>query len=74
MAADPAKPRLALVLDYRGHGQSEYERGASDKADTRTGDRPLQARLQPRLMWVSPPACCAPILGLALQGPVRSGS
>jgi hypothetical protein len=34
-----------------------------------TGDRPLQARLQPRLMWVSPPACCAPIFGLALEGP-----
>jgi pimeloyl-ACP methyl ester carboxylesterase len=26
MAADPAKPRLVLVLDYRGHGQSEYDR------------------------------------------------
>jgi hypothetical protein len=51
------------------HGQSEYDHGASGKADTRTGDRPLQARLQPRLMWVSPPACCAPIFGLALQGP-----
>jgi hypothetical protein len=26
MAADPAKPRLVLALDYRGHGQSEYDR------------------------------------------------
>jgi len=26
LAADPAKPRLELVLDYRGHGQSEYDR------------------------------------------------
>jgi pimeloyl-ACP methyl ester carboxylesterase len=26
LAADPAKPWLALVLDYRGHGQSEYDR------------------------------------------------
>jgi pimeloyl-ACP methyl ester carboxylesterase len=26
MAGDPAKPRLVLVLDYRGHGQSEYDR------------------------------------------------
>ncbi len=26
LAADPAKPRLVLVLDYRGHGQSEYDR------------------------------------------------
>ena len=26
LAADPAKPRLVLALDYRGHGQSEYDR------------------------------------------------
>jgi pimeloyl-ACP methyl ester carboxylesterase len=26
MAADPVKPRLVLALDYRGHGQSEYDR------------------------------------------------
>jgi pimeloyl-ACP methyl ester carboxylesterase len=26
MAGDPAKPRLVLVLDYRGHGQSEHDR------------------------------------------------
>jgi predicted alpha/beta hydrolase len=26
LAADPAKPWLALVFDYRGHGQSEYDR------------------------------------------------
>jgi pimeloyl-ACP methyl ester carboxylesterase len=26
MAADPAKPRLVLAFDYRGHGQSEYDR------------------------------------------------
>jgi pimeloyl-ACP methyl ester carboxylesterase len=26
LAADPAKPRLALALDYRGHGQSKYDR------------------------------------------------
>jgi pimeloyl-ACP methyl ester carboxylesterase len=26
MAADPAEPRLVLALDYRGHGQSEYDR------------------------------------------------
>jgi pimeloyl-ACP methyl ester carboxylesterase len=26
LAADPAKPRLVLALEYRGHGQSEYDR------------------------------------------------
>jgi pimeloyl-ACP methyl ester carboxylesterase len=26
LAADPAKPRLVLAIDYRGHGQSEYDR------------------------------------------------
>jgi pimeloyl-ACP methyl ester carboxylesterase len=26
LAADPAKPRLVLALDYRGHGQSQYDR------------------------------------------------
>src|SRR5438132_745377 len=26
LAADPAKPRLVLPLDYRGHGRSEYDR------------------------------------------------
>ena len=26
LAADPAKPRFVLALDYRGHGQSEYDR------------------------------------------------
>jgi hypothetical protein len=30
MAADPAKPRLVLVLDYRGHGQYEYDRNADN--------------------------------------------
>jgi pimeloyl-ACP methyl ester carboxylesterase len=26
LAADPGTPRLVLALDYRGHGQSEYDR------------------------------------------------
>jgi pimeloyl-ACP methyl ester carboxylesterase len=26
MAAPPAKPQLVYALDYRGHGQSEYDR------------------------------------------------
>jgi pimeloyl-ACP methyl ester carboxylesterase len=26
LAADPAKPRLVLAIDYRGHGRSEYDR------------------------------------------------
>jgi pimeloyl-ACP methyl ester carboxylesterase len=26
LAADPASPRLVLSLDYRGHGQSQYDR------------------------------------------------
>src|SRR5262249_10623688 len=25
LAADPANPRLVLALDYRGHGQSQYD-------------------------------------------------
>jgi pimeloyl-ACP methyl ester carboxylesterase len=25
LAADPGKPRLVLAVDYRGHGQSEYD-------------------------------------------------
>jgi pimeloyl-ACP methyl ester carboxylesterase len=32
MAADPAKPRLVLALDYRGHGQSEYDRNPGNYA------------------------------------------
>src|SRR4029453_5919227 len=28
--AAPAKPRLVLALDYRGHGQSEYDRNADN--------------------------------------------
>ena len=30
LAADPANPRLVLALDYRGHGQSQYDRNASN--------------------------------------------
>lgn len=30
LAADPASPRLVLALDYRGHGQSEYDRKPSN--------------------------------------------
>jgi pimeloyl-ACP methyl ester carboxylesterase len=26
LASDPAKPRLVLAVDYRGHGQSQYDR------------------------------------------------
>jgi pimeloyl-ACP methyl ester carboxylesterase len=26
LTTDPAKPRLVLALDYRGHGRSEYDR------------------------------------------------
>ncbi len=32
LAADPAEPRLVLALDYRGHGQSEYDRNADNYA------------------------------------------
>ena len=32
LAADPAKPRLVLALDYRGHGQSEYDRDPDNYA------------------------------------------
>jgi len=28
LAADPANPRLVLALDYRGHGQSAYDRNS----------------------------------------------
>jgi pimeloyl-ACP methyl ester carboxylesterase len=30
LAADPAKPRLVLALDYRGHGQSAYDRDSDN--------------------------------------------
>jgi pimeloyl-ACP methyl ester carboxylesterase len=30
LAADPAKPRLVLALDYRGHGQSAYDRNSDN--------------------------------------------
>jgi pimeloyl-ACP methyl ester carboxylesterase len=30
LAADPAKPRLVLALDYRGHGQSTYDRNPNN--------------------------------------------
>jgi pimeloyl-ACP methyl ester carboxylesterase len=30
LAADPAKPRHVLALDYRGHGQSKYDRYPSN--------------------------------------------
>jgi pimeloyl-ACP methyl ester carboxylesterase len=30
LAADPASPRLVLALDYRGHGQSQYDRSHSN--------------------------------------------
>jgi pimeloyl-ACP methyl ester carboxylesterase len=32
LAADPANPRLALALDYRGHGQSQYDRNPKNYA------------------------------------------
>ena len=32
LAGDPAKPRLVLALDYRGHGQSEYDRNPDNYA------------------------------------------
>jgi pimeloyl-ACP methyl ester carboxylesterase len=30
LTADPAKPRLVLALDYRGHGQSDYDRNSDN--------------------------------------------
>ncbi len=30
LAADPAKPRLVLALDYRSHGQSQYDRNPNN--------------------------------------------
>jgi pimeloyl-ACP methyl ester carboxylesterase len=32
LAADPASPRLVLALDYRGHGQSQYDRNPKNYA------------------------------------------
>ena len=32
LAADPVNPRLVLALDYRGHGQSEYDRDPDNYA------------------------------------------
>jgi pimeloyl-ACP methyl ester carboxylesterase len=30
LAADPAKPRCVFALDYRGHGQSDYDRNSGN--------------------------------------------
>jgi pimeloyl-ACP methyl ester carboxylesterase len=30
LAADPAKPRFVFALDYRGHGQSQYDRNPNN--------------------------------------------
>jgi pimeloyl-ACP methyl ester carboxylesterase len=30
LAADPANPRLVLALEYRGHGQSQYDRNPNN--------------------------------------------
>ena len=32
LAADPVNPRLVLALDYRGHGQSQYDRNPKNYA------------------------------------------
>src|SRR4249920_3188129 len=32
LAADPATPRHVLALDYRGHGQSKYDRNPNNYA------------------------------------------
>ena len=32
LATDPGNPRLVLALDYRGHGQSEYDRDPDNYA------------------------------------------
>jgi pimeloyl-ACP methyl ester carboxylesterase len=32
LAADPGNPRLVLALDYRGHGQSQYDRNTKNYA------------------------------------------
>ena len=32
LAADPDNPRLVLALDYRGHGQSQYDRNPKNYA------------------------------------------
>src|SRR5439155_26897079 len=32
LAADPVTPRLVLALDYRGHGQSHYDRNPKNYA------------------------------------------
>src|SRR6266568_5273342 len=42
LAANPAKPRLVLALDYRGHGRSEYDRNPDNY--TLPGTTPLFSR------------------------------
>src|SRR5215471_4354720 len=44
LAADPDNPRLVLALDYRGHGQSQYDRH-SNKSTIRVALADLSAAL-----------------------------
>jgi hypothetical protein len=60
ISADPAKPRLVSAFDYRGHGQSEYDRNPDNYTLPRrpyssaNNMRAKSKRAHPLSRWAGP--------------------